>query len=210
MSIPLRRIRKASDLLASRGLGGLMRLLGERLSPQPYHLYRLDLAGEAWRRLRTPTTVQRGDLHALRAWRKSQRRVPMPFRRDHADGWARFHWTWVEGEPAGIVWTVTDSPFVRIGPDERVIAGLYTVPSRRARGIGHALVAAACNDLAPADIRCVYASIHESNTTSRKLFESLGFQSRGVRNLRGFFFSKVDPRDWSTVPAPVPANRKVL
>lgn len=204
MSRGLRILLKGRALIANRGLRGLMRMIHERLSPQPYHLYTRQLRPDIRRDPAASIPVQRGHLRHLGAWRQTRGTVSMDFQRDRTDSWTCFHWTWIDGAPAGIVWTLETSPLVALGPDERVLAGLCVVPPLRNRGIGRALVAATCQDLAAAGITRVYATIHSSNLPSRKLFEISGFHSLGVRNVHGFFRTKIDPCNWG------PASPKAL
>lgn len=166
------------------------------LVPRTYCLYGVAVeaapAPEA-----TTTTTRTGALEDLRAWRESRIGLPAPFSRDQTEGWGHFCWAWVGTEPVGIAWITHSSPLIRMQPHEAAIVDLYAVPTFRRRGIGTALISAACVELRRLGVRRGYATVESGNVPSRRAFEAAGFQLLGSFTSVRLLDRRPSTRQWS-------------
>ena len=198
---------KALLALRSRGITGLRLSLRDRLDPQVYRLYVRGLgAGDRMWVDDSHVAIHPGDVGALRVWRTANPDLPLTFHRDVTDGWTNFLWAGAAGKPIGIVWIVENPPFVRLAGAERAISDLYTAPALRRNGIGAALVSAACQQMQSAQVARAYATVHESNVGSYRLFESLGFHVLGTRVVQGFASFRRRPADWRAPQTQAPST----
>lgn len=77
---------------------------------------------------------------------------------------------------------------LRVAADEAELLTIGVLPDRRRRGIGRALVAAACAAAQAAGARWLYLEVGEDNDAARRLYESLVFVEAGHR--RGYYAAR--------------------
>lgn len=187
-------------LIGRGGVAALRRLLGERFGSHTYDLYRLDLMDRPTRVGPDPAgvCVTVGELWALKAWRAERSAaVSQPYFGDRRRGWTAFCWAFDGTRPVGVVWTAAWSPLVRLAPREAVLAGLYTDPACRGRGIARALVRAACQHLKGQAVRTTYATVKVDDRPSRRVFEAVGFRNVGQFISGGVLGSRPATTRWS-------------
>jgi GNAT superfamily N-acetyltransferase len=181
----LARLGRARRILAQYGVAALVRATLAYGRRYEYLVYRRYVTEPVSTALQT-SHVRRGSLAELREWRDSQAHVPGPFLADESSGWREFCWVWLEGVPAGILWTARESPLLRTDAGEAVIVDLYTVPPFRGHGVASALITAACRRLRDEGIGAVFATVETRNTASRRAFERCGFEAVGTITAQGW------------------------
>jgi ribosomal-protein-alanine N-acetyltransferase len=82
-----------------------------------------------------------------------------------------------EGEPS----TILGFLVARNLPPEWELENIVVAPSARRRGIGKQLMEALLTQATQANSRAVFLEVRESNTTARRLYESMGLAETGRR-----------------------------
>jgi ribosomal protein S18 acetylase RimI-like enzyme len=180
----LARLGRARRILAQYGVAALVRAVLAYGRRYEYLVYRRRVT-EASASF-PGSHVRRGSLVELREWRDTQAHVAGPFLADESSGWREFCWVWLEGVPAGILWTAPDSPLLRTDAGEAVIVDLYTVPTFRGRGVASALITGACRRLRDEGIGTVFATVETRNIASQRAFERCGFEAVGRITVQGW------------------------
>ena len=85
-----------------------------------------------------------------------------------------------EGKVCGMIGTVTRYSYEHNSPGAKILA-LVVSDQMRGRGIGHALIAAAENDLAQRNIRRVAVNTHFRRTEAHEFYEKIGYTKNGFR-----------------------------
>jgi GNAT superfamily N-acetyltransferase len=85
-----------------------------------------------------------------------------------------------EGKVCGMIGTFSCYSYEHNSPSGRILA-LVVFEKMRGRGVGHALVAAAENDLAQRNIRRLAVNARFERTQAHKFYEGLGYKKNGFR-----------------------------
>jgi GNAT superfamily N-acetyltransferase len=135
-----------------------------------------------------PLRIERGDLAALEAWRRSRiTLVPMDFCADRTHGLRHFYLGRWNGSVAHILWlagegdpsTVSDWE-LRTGVVE--FRNVHTLGAFRRKGIFRSVAQAALREIRDQGIATAYAHVDEHNSASLEGFLKLGF--RPVHRIR--------------------------
>ncbi len=184
----MKTIRSAAKLLRILRQEGVLRFaerLRHSLVLRTYCVYGMALENTALIPPATEAVIRVGAIEELRAWRKSRAALPTPFVGDQTEGWQHFCWAWMGSEPVAIVWVTFSSPLLHLQHEEAALVDAYTVPTFRGRGIGAALIAAACLHMHHLGARAGYATVESDNRPSRRAFEAAGFRMLGIFTWRG-------------------------
>jgi GNAT superfamily N-acetyltransferase len=85
-----------------------------------------------------------------------------------------------EGKVCGMIGTVTRYSYEHNSPAAKILA-LVVSDQMRGRGVGHALIAAAENELAQKNIRRLAVYTHFRRTEAHEFYEKLGYTKNGFR-----------------------------
>jgi ribosomal-protein-alanine N-acetyltransferase len=109
-----------------------------------------------------------------------------------------FQRPWTAGEietmldhPGAIAFASEDGfVFLRCAADEAEVLTLAVVPGARRRGLGAALIRAACAEAEAVKVRRVFLEVAEHNQAARALYVRLGFAEVGRRT--GYYAGDVN------------------
>ena len=85
-----------------------------------------------------------------------------------------------EGKVCGMIGTVTRYSYEHNNPGAKILA-LVVSDQMRGRGVGHALIAAAENDLVQRNVRRVAVNTHFRRTEAHEFYEKIGYTKNGFR-----------------------------
>jgi GNAT superfamily N-acetyltransferase len=151
--------------------------------------FHVDLA--AWSRGAGPAgpgvEVRRSDLAGLLHHRGRQPGLPRQFYMDLTHGLRRCYLGLVDGRLAHVTWVLTtaDRPRqMRLGPDDIMLDGIYTLPEFRRRGLLSAVEGAILDDARREGRRHAYAHVSHDNVASLRGMVKTGFRPVGVLDWR--------------------------
>ncbi|MGZ8371073.1 MAG: ribosomal protein S18-alanine N-acetyltransferase, partial [Caulobacteraceae bacterium] len=100
------------------------------------------------------------------------------------EGWSAEAFAGLIAEPGCVALIADDSAgfiLVRVAADEAEIITLAVQPDARGKGLGRALLEAACDRAAALDSRTLFLEVAADNAAALALYSAAGFQPAGAR-----------------------------
>lgn len=127
--------------------------------------------------------------------------LPAEFYRDEFEPSGNCVVACIDRRPAAVAWTYdhrVTGHILRMHPGDAEIRSVYSLTQLRGRGLGRAVIAAACDFLFSHGSQNVYAVIHSRNLASQKAFASVGFTKIARLTRRALFGPRFDTRSGRT------------
>jgi GNAT superfamily N-acetyltransferase len=181
-----RRLRAAIGIARVNGLRGLLALAWSKLYWHGRFVrFHVDL--DAWPDGGAPpgpgVEVRRGSLAELARPRRRLPGLPRQFYMDYTHGFDRHYLGIVDGRIAHITWVLTtaDDPLqMRLGPDDIMLDGVYTLAEFRGRGLLSAVERTILDDAKREGRRHAYTHVSHDNAASLRGVMKTGFRPVGV------------------------------
>jgi GNAT superfamily N-acetyltransferase len=185
-----RRLRAAIGIARVGGLRSLLALAGSKLYWHGRFVrFHVDLA--AWPVATPPPgpgiEVRRGTLSELARHRRRHPDLPRQFYMDYTHGCRHHYLGLVDGRVAHITWVLTaaDDPLqMRLGPDDIMLDGVYTLAEFRGRGLLATVERVILDDARRQGRRHAYTHVFHDNAASLRGMLNTGFRPIGVLHWR--------------------------
>jgi GNAT superfamily N-acetyltransferase len=131
--------------------------------------------------------VRRGTLPDLVRYRRQLPGLPRQFYMDYTHGFARHYLGLVDGRVGHITWVATraDKPLqMRLGADDIMLDGVYTLAEFRGRGLLSAVERVILDDAKREGRRHAYTHVSHDNAASLRGVMKTGFRPVGVLDWR--------------------------
>ncbi len=185
-----RRLRAAIGITRVGGLPAILALARSKLYWHGRFVrFHVDL--QAWPAPSAPpgpgVEVRQGTLSELVRYRRQQPGLPRQFYMDYTHGFDRHYLGLVDGRIGHITWVVTtanDPLQMRLGPEDVMLDGVYTLAEFRGRGLLSAVERVILDDAKGEGRRHAYTHVSHDNVASLRGVLKTGFRPVGVLDWR--------------------------